>query len=106
MATTFAETATPTTLRDRVVDAVGRATHGAHEAQLLKTLAADAVEDGVHAAKRAITHGAHKVEDLRDEAVYRVKKAPLASMALAAAAGILVGLVFGWRGGRATTARR
>ena len=102
MATAFAETVTPTTVRDRVVDAVGRASHVAHEARLLKTLAADAVEDGVHAAKRAIARGAHEVEDLRDEAIYRVKKAPLAAVALAAGAGILVGMVFGWWGRRAT----
>jgi ElaB/YqjD/DUF883 family membrane-anchored ribosome-binding protein len=95
----------PTTVRNRIVDAVGRATHMTHEARLLKTLASDAVEDGLHAAKRAITLGTREVEDLRDAAAYRVKKAPLRSIAMAAGAGILVGLIVG-RCGRRTTSRQ
>jgi len=108
MASAIAETPVipTTTVRDRVIDAVGQVAHVAHEARLLKTLAADAVEDGVYAAKRAITRGAHEVEDLRDAAVYRVKKAPLLSIALAAGAGMLVGTVFGWWGRRATVRRQ
>lgn len=95
MATAHADFATPTTARDRVADVVGRAAHVAHEAKLLKTLAADAVEDGVYAAKRAITRGAHEIEDLREAAAYRVKKAPLASIAMAVGAGVLLGIVLG-----------
>ena len=108
MASALAETpVNPTTrVRDRVVDAAGQAAHLAHEARLLKTLASDAVEDGIHAAERAITRGAHQVEDLRDAAAYRVKKAPLLSIALAAGAGMLVGIVVGWFGSRATTTKR
>jgi ElaB/YqjD/DUF883 family membrane-anchored ribosome-binding protein len=96
MASRFAETVTtPTTASDRVADVVGRVAHVAHEARLLKTLASDAVEDGVHAAKRAVTRGAHQVEDLRDATVSRVRKAPLMSIALAAGAGLLLGVVLG-----------
>ena len=95
MATAIAETVIPPTARERVVDAVGRAAHVAHEARLLKTLATDAVEDGVHAARRAVTRGAREIEDLRDAAAYRVKKAPLASIALAAGVGMLLGIVLG-----------
>ncbi len=104
MASAIAEPAvTPTTtVRDRIVDTVGRAAHMTHEARLLKTLASYAVEDGLHAAKRAITRRAREVEDLRDAVAYRVKKAPLLSMALAAGTGMLVGLVFGRWGRRAT----
>jgi ElaB/YqjD/DUF883 family membrane-anchored ribosome-binding protein len=105
MASAHAETVTPTTVHDRVVDAVGRAAHLTHEARLLKTRAADAVEDGVHAATRAVTRGARAVEDLRDEAAYRVKKAPLASLALAAGAGMILGILFAGCG-RAVARRR
>ena len=89
-----------------VVDAVGQAAHVAHEARLLKTLAADAIEDGVHAAKRAMTRGAHEIEDLRDAAAYRVKKLPLTSIAVATAAGLLLGIVIGRWGGTRTQQRR
>jgi ElaB/YqjD/DUF883 family membrane-anchored ribosome-binding protein len=108
MATAVAATPeNPTTaVRDTIVDAVGRAAHLAHEAGLLKTIASDAVEDGVHAARRAIKRGAHEVDDLRDAAASRVRKAPLLSIALAAGAGMLVGIVFGWLGRRATTQRQ
>jgi ElaB/YqjD/DUF883 family membrane-anchored ribosome-binding protein len=104
MASAHAETVTPTTVHDRVVDAVGRAAHMAHEARLLKTLVSDAVEDGVHAATRAVTRGAREVEDLRDEVAYRVKKAPLASLAVAAGAGLILGVLFA--GCRRAMARR
>ena len=102
MAAAHAQKAIPTTARDRVVDAVGRAAHVAHEARLLKTLAADAIEDGVHAAKRAVTRGARDIEDLRDEAAYRVKRVPLMSIALATGAGLLLGIAFAWLGRRMT----
>ena len=86
---------TGTTVRDRVVDAVSQAAQMAHDARVLKARASDAIEDGVYAAKRAVTRGAHEIEELRDAAVYRVKKAPLASVVLAAGAGLLVGMVLG-----------
>jgi ElaB/YqjD/DUF883 family membrane-anchored ribosome-binding protein len=91
----------PTTIRDRAVDAVRQAAYVTHEARLLKTRASDAVEDGVHAAKRAITRGMHDLEDMRDSAAYRVKRAPLMTVGLAAGAGLLLGLVVGWIVGRA-----
>ena len=95
MASALADIGTPTTARDRVADVVSKAAHVAHEARLLKTLASDAVEDGVYAAKRAITRGAHEIEDLREAAVHRVKKAPLVSIALAAGGGLLLGIAIG-----------
>ena len=96
-----APTASETNVRDRAVDAVRQAAHVAHEARVLKTLAADAVEDGVHAAKRAITRRMHDLEDLRESAAYRVKRAPLLAVGLAAAGGILLGVALGWLGRRA-----
>lgn len=105
MASASAETVTSTTVHDRVVDAVGRAAHLAHEARLLRTLAADAVEDGVHTATRAVTRGVRGVEDLREEIAHRVKKAPLASLAVAAGAGLVLGVLFA-KCGRAVARRR
>ena len=86
------------TVRHVVVDAVRQAAHVAHEARLLKTLAADAVEDGVHAAKRAITHGRRDLEDLQESTAHRIKQAPFATVGLALGAGILLGVVIGWIG--------
>ena len=95
MASAIEETDTATAVRDRALDAMGRATQMAREARLLKTRATDAVEDGVHAAKRALTRGAHEFEDLRDGVAYRVKRAPLASLLFAAGAGALMGIAIG-----------
>lgn len=92
--------ASDTKVRDRAVDAVRQAAHVAHEARVLKTLAADAVEDGMHAAKRAITRRMHDLEDLRESAAYRVKRAPLLAVGLAAAGGILLGVALGRLGRR------
>lgn len=87
----------PTTAdaRDLASDAVRQAGRVAHEASRLKALATEAVEDGVRATKRALTHGLHDLGDLRDSAAYRVKRAPLLTVGLAFAAGILLGVVAG-----------
>ena len=106
MASAITETVPPATVRDRIVDTVGQAAHLAHEARVLKTLATDAVEDGVRAARRAITRRAHEVEDLRDAAAHQVKKAPLVSIALAAGAWLLMGTVVGLLAHRATRQTR
>jgi hypothetical protein len=90
-----------TTLRGCAADTVRQAAHLAHEARLLKTLASDAVEDGVHAVTRVITHRLHELEDLRDSAAYRIKRAPLVAVGLALGAGVLLGVVFGRLGRKA-----
>ncbi len=90
-------------MRDRAVDAVRHLAHVSHEAQLVKSLAADAVEDGVHAAKRAIKSVKHRVEelsDLKDEAAYRVKRQPFKALGIAVGVGLVVGMTVGWIGGR------
>jgi ElaB/YqjD/DUF883 family membrane-anchored ribosome-binding protein len=105
MATAQAEQAIPTSARDRVVDAVGRAAHVAHDARVLKTLAADALEDGVHAAKRAAKHGAREIEEAWETAAYRIKKAPFLSVSIAVGAGLLLGIVCG-RWGRCASPQK
>ena len=76
----------------RVMDAVRQAAHAAHEAKVFTSLASDAVEDGVHAAKRAVTRGVRDLEDLRDTAEYRIKRAPFAAVAMAFGAGVVLGM--------------
>jgi ElaB/YqjD/DUF883 family membrane-anchored ribosome-binding protein len=89
------------TVRDRVIDACRQAAHCSHEAQLLKSLATDAVDDGVHAAGRAIKsvrRGVEELGDLRDEAVHRVKRQPLKALSVAAGIGLVLGWAIGWIG--------
>ena len=87
------------TAHDRAIDAARQVAHLSHEAQLLGSLAADAVEDGVHAAKRAIKsveRGVEKLGDRKDELAYRVKRHPLTAVALAAGVGVVLGMAVGW----------
>ena len=87
------------TVGDRVVDAWRGAAHMSHEARLLKSVAEDAIEDGVHAAKRAIKSVQRRVEelrDLKDEATYRVKRRPLQAVGAAFGIGVAVGVAVGW----------
>ena len=83
-----------TGVRDRVLDATRHVTH-------IKSIATDAVEDGVHAAKRAIKNATRGAADLKDETVYSIKRQPLKSIAIAAGVGLAVGTVVGWFGARA-----
>ena len=91
------------TVRDRVIDAARHAAHISHDAQLLKSLAADAVEDGAHAAKRAIQSVKRRIDDLgdlTDEAAHRVRRQPLKAVGIAVGVGLIVGMAAGWIGGR------
>ena len=97
------EAASHVSNRDRVVDACRQSAHLSHEARLLKSLAVDAVEDGVYATKRAMTSLKRSVEELadfKDEAVHRVKRQPLRTMGIALGSGLVLGLAAGWIGRR------
>lgn len=100
MSTAILETPTKISpsVGDRAIDTVRQAAHVAHQARLLKSLATDTVEDGLHAARRTVTRRIHDLEDLRDAATYRIKRAPFAAVATALGAGMLLGVVFGWFG--------
>jgi ElaB/YqjD/DUF883 family membrane-anchored ribosome-binding protein len=96
------EMETGPSVRDRVIDVTRHAAHVSHEAQLLKSLAADAVEDGTHAVKRAmksVKRGVERLEDLKDEAAHQVKRQPLKAIGLAIGAGLILGMAVGWIGG-------
>jgi hypothetical protein len=85
-------------LREKATDTVRQAAHLSHEAQLLKSMAADAVEDGMYAAKRAlkqVRRRVHDVEDLCDKAVYAVKREPIKSVGYAFAGGLAIGAIAG-----------
>jgi len=71
------------------------------KARLLKSLAADAVDDGVHAARRAIKsvrRGVEDLGDLKEEAVHRVKRQPLQALSVAVGVGLVLGFAIGWIG--------
>jgi len=79
----------------------------AHEARQYTTLATDAVEDGVYAAKRAIRTAKRMTDssvDFRDEMAYRIKREPFKFVAIALSVGIQFGLIIGWL--RRRSARR
>ncbi|MBZ5558059.1 MAG: hypothetical protein LAO77_12365 [Acidobacteriia bacterium] len=77
----------------RVMNAVRQAAHAAHEAKVFTSIASDAVEDGVHAAKRAVTRGVRDLADMRDTAEYKIKRAPFAAIGLAFGAGVVLGMI-------------
>ena len=58
------------------------------------------VMDVVADAKKAIVQGKHELEDLRDTATYRVRRAPLTSVGIGFGVGILFGAVLGIVAGR------
>ena len=97
------EEASKASVLGRAVDACRQTAHLSHEARMLKSLATDAVEDGVHAAKRAITsvkRGVEELADVKDEAVHRVKRQPLRAVGIALGVGLVVGLAVTWIGRR------
>jgi ElaB/YqjD/DUF883 family membrane-anchored ribosome-binding protein len=73
------------------------------DTQVLKSFAAEAVDDGVKAARRAIKsvkRGVEEVEDYKDEAVHRIRRRPLAAVGIAAGVSFVAGMALGWVGGR------
>ncbi|CAN5804394.1 hypothetical protein BH24ACI5_BH24ACI5_06790 [soil metagenome] len=57
----------------------------------LKTKASEALEDGLQATKRALRHKTAELEDLRDAAGLRIRRAPVSSVLMAFAAGLALG---------------
>lgn len=98
MTTTNVESqmAEETALHAKASDFLRQAAHLSHEARLLKSVAIDAAEDGMYAAKRTIKKAAQCALDARDELTMRVKREPLKVLALALGVGAVLGLVFGW----------
>ena len=53
------------------------------------------VMEAVEEAKRAVAKHKHQLEDLRDDATYKIRKAPLTAVGLGFGAGIVLGALFG-----------
>jgi ElaB/YqjD/DUF883 family membrane-anchored ribosome-binding protein len=87
-------------VRDRVAEAARHAEHLAEDARVLKAHAAGAIEDAMYSARRAVTHGLREMEDIRDAAALKIRKAPLTTVGLTFAAGLLFGVALGWLGRR------
>jgi ElaB/YqjD/DUF883 family membrane-anchored ribosome-binding protein len=88
---------------DRVADAVRHATHLSHKTHLVRSMARDAGEEGIHAAKRAIRRVQRRIEaleDLKDEGAHYVKRQPLKAVGLAFGVGIQLGMLIAWLAGR------
>jgi glycerol-3-phosphate dehydrogenase len=104
-----ADVAPAPSVKDRVVDACRQGAHFSHEVRLAKSIAADAIEDGIHVARRAavtsVRRGVEQLEDLRDEAAHRIKRAPLASAAVLVGAGLLLGAALGYLSGHSSARR-
>jgi ElaB/YqjD/DUF883 family membrane-anchored ribosome-binding protein len=57
--------------------------------------AADAVQDGISSARRAVADTRDAAEDFLNETKRRVKRQPIETMLLTAAIGIVLGFVLG-----------
>lgn len=66
------------------------------ETARLKNAVADALEDGVHAARRAMKHGLDMAEDMMDDAAHEVKRHPLEAVGTASILSFAAGVVAGW----------
>jgi ElaB/YqjD/DUF883 family membrane-anchored ribosome-binding protein len=99
----------PASVVGRIVDAARQVAHLSHETQLAGSVAEDAIENGVHAAKRAavksVRRRVERLEDLKDEGIHYVKRQPLRAVTAVAAAGFAVGLATGWLAGRVSLPR-
>jgi hypothetical protein len=71
-----------------------------YEAARMKAVATDAVsdtiEDGMHAAKRAVKRGRYAAEDLMDETIYQIKQHPLRCTGITLGVGFGLGAIAGW----------
>ena len=79
-------------------------THLSHEMRRLKSLAQDAIGDGIYTTKRAMKAARRRVEQLRDvkeAAIYRVKRQPVQAVGAAFGIGVAFGLIAAWGVSRA-----
>ncbi|MEO8678239.1 MAG: hypothetical protein ABI665_04285 [Vicinamibacterales bacterium] len=65
----------------------------------MKAKIEEAIDDGVHAAKRAfkaVRRSADDFADLKDEAVHRIRRQPFKSAGIALGIGVVLGVAVGW----------
>ena len=68
------------------------------EVSKVRTIVADAVQEGVRSAGQAIRYGRHAAGDAIEEVKHTVKRRPFEAVGLAFAAGILAGGFLAWMG--------
>jgi ElaB/YqjD/DUF883 family membrane-anchored ribosome-binding protein len=68
----------------------------AHKASRAASAVADALEDGVGAARRAAKQGGYAAAELLDDTKRRVQRHPIETVAATFAAGIAAGAAIGW----------
>ena len=86
------------TIPDRVTDAIRHAAHFSHQVRLMKSMARDAGEEGVHAAKRVMRRvrwGIERLDDVKHDTAHRIRREPLKAIGIAAAAGVVIGVAIG-----------
>ncbi len=70
------------------------------EAQRLKEIISDAVEDGLRTARRTMKQGQEFAEETMDEALHTVKKYPMQTVAVTFGVALAAGLFLGWLASR------
>jgi ElaB/YqjD/DUF883 family membrane-anchored ribosome-binding protein len=73
-------------------EAEGQLTDFAKGAVRMKTAIADAIEDSMYTARRAMKHGYRATEDFLDDSTRRIKRDPLRAVGLS----LVVGMAMGW----------
>ncbi|HJZ72472.1 MAG TPA: hypothetical protein VKE51_12090 [Vicinamibacterales bacterium] len=73
-------------------EAEERVTHFGKEAVAMKAAIADAIEDRMNVAKRAVKQGYRATEDFVDETTHKIKREPLRALGLS----FVVGVAAGW----------
>jgi len=69
--------------------------HLGSEVKRVKEAVADAVDNGVVAAKRAVKQGRRAAEDLVDDAEYRIKQRPFSALSVTFGIGMGLGAAIG-----------
>jgi ElaB/YqjD/DUF883 family membrane-anchored ribosome-binding protein len=57
----------------------------------MKAAIAEAIEDGMHTARRAVKHGYRATEDFVDNTTHRIKRDPLFAVGVSLVAGMALG---------------
>jgi ElaB/YqjD/DUF883 family membrane-anchored ribosome-binding protein len=82
-------------LLDKVTDVGAAAAQLEAGVERVKGAVADAVEDGIDAAKRGLKQGRRAAEDLVDDAEHQVKQHPLGTLGAFFSLGLGLGAVIG-----------
>jgi ElaB/YqjD/DUF883 family membrane-anchored ribosome-binding protein len=80
---------------EKVTDVRAAAAQLGAEAGRVKEVVADAVEDGINAAKRAVKQGRRAAEGFIDDAEHQVRRNPLSAIGVSFGIGLGLGIVIG-----------